>query len=80
MRNNECTIFLTTKHGYTQRYRKADEGWTQTGPNGVVRWMTAEQLLSHLLPAIAFGRVRLKVVPNAKVRARNTRLTRRAEK
>jgi hypothetical protein len=80
MKNTECTIFLTTKHGYTQRYRKADEGWTQTGPSGVVRRMTAEQLLSHLLPAIAFGHVRLRVVPDAKVKARKEHLTKLVEK
>jgi hypothetical protein len=70
MKNTECTILLTTKHGYTQTYRREEKRWTQTTPKGVVRQMTAEQLLSHLLPALAFGRVRLKVVPDAKVRAR----------
>ena len=80
MKNTECTIFLTTKRGYTQTYRRADKSWTQTSPKGVVRQMTAEQLLSHLLPALAFGHVRLKVVPEAKVRARNKYLTKPAER
>ena len=37
MKNTECTIYITTKHGWTQSYRKEKNGWTQTGPNGIVR-------------------------------------------
>ena len=67
MRNAECTIYITTKHGWTQRYRRDKNGWTQTGPNGVVRPMTAEQLLSHILPPLAAGnpdRLRVRVEPD----------------
>ena len=32
--------------------------------NGNVRAMTAEQLLSHILPPLAFGHVTVKVVPD----------------
>jgi hypothetical protein len=53
MKNTECTIYITTKHGWTQRYRKEKDGWIQTGPNGVVRPLSAEQLLSHILPLLA---------------------------
>jgi len=53
MKNNECTIYITTKRGYVQRYRKEKDGWTQTSPNGKVRQLTAEQLLSHILPPLA---------------------------
>jgi hypothetical protein len=53
LKNNECTIYITTKHGYTQRYRKEKNGWTQTNPNGKVRLVSAEQLLSHILPSLA---------------------------
>lgn len=52
MKNTECIIYITTKRGYTQIYRKDNDGWTQTSPNGKVRRMTAEQLLSHLLPPL----------------------------
>ncbi len=55
MKNTECTIYITTKHGWTQRYRKEKNGWTQTCPNGVVRPLSAEQLLSHILPLLAAG-------------------------
>jgi len=53
MKNNECIIYITTKLGYTQIYRREKSGWTQTSPNGKVRPMTAEQLLSHILPSLA---------------------------
>lgn len=67
MRNTECTIYITTKHGWTQRYRRDKNGWTQTGPNGVVRPMTAEQLPSHILPQLAAGnpdRLSVRVEPD----------------
>jgi hypothetical protein len=52
VKNTECTIYITTKNGWTQRYRKEKNGWTQTGPNGIVRSLSAEQLLSHILPLL----------------------------
>jgi hypothetical protein len=44
VKNTECTIYVTTKRG-----------WTQTSPNGIVRQFSAEQLLSHILPVHAAG-------------------------
>jgi len=35
------------------RFGKEKEGWFLTNSNGTVRPCTAEQLLSHLLPALA---------------------------
>ena len=64
MKNTECTIYITTKRGFEQRYRRTKNGWTQTGPNGVVRPMTAEQLLSHLLPPLAYGHANVRVEPD----------------
>lgn len=64
MKNDECTIYLIiTKSGWQQKYRKVKGVWTQT-TNGKVRKMTAEQLLSHILPVLAAGkksRVAIKV-------------------
>ena len=72
MKNTECTIYITTKHGRTWSYRKANNGWTQTGPTGTVRPLSAEQLLSHILPPLAAGnpdylsvRVELDVIEKA---------------
>ena len=66
MKNTECTIYIKTKHGKTQIYRKGKGGWTQTSSKGIVRHLTAEQLLSHLLPALAFGHVSVRVEPGNK--------------
>lgn len=52
MKNTECTIFITTKHGWTQRYHKEKTGWIQTCSNGTVHHLSAEQLLSHVLPLL----------------------------
>ena len=43
---------MITKRGSTQVYRRDDKGWTQKSSKGIVRRMTAEQFLSHLLPAL----------------------------
>ena len=67
MKNKNCTIYLITKHGSKQVYRKDKNGWTQTSSKGIVRRMTAEQLLSHLLPLLTVegkGRATIKVIKN----------------
>jgi hypothetical protein len=47
-------IYIITKSGnITQTYRKEKDGWTQTSSKGTVRSLTAEQLLSHILPPLA---------------------------
>ena len=68
MKNSECTIYMTTKHGTTQIYRKGENGWTQTSSKGIVRPITAEQLLSHILPPLAFGHAKVRVEPDKKFR------------
>ena len=61
MKNNECTIYIITKSGWKQTYKKVDDTWMQT-TNKVVRKMTAEQLLSHMLPLLIKGQSRAKLV------------------
>jgi hypothetical protein len=64
MKNADCIISLITKRGSTQIYRKDKRGWTQTSSKGMVRRMTAEQLLSHLLPPLTKaykGKVTIRV-------------------
>jgi len=53
MKNSECTIYIMSEHGWIQKYRKGKDGWTQTSSNGAVRSLSAEQLLSHILPLLA---------------------------
>jgi hypothetical protein len=64
MKNDECTIYIITKNGSTQSFRKDKEGWKQISSKGIVRSCTAEQVLSHILPPLAFGYSTLKVVPD----------------
>jgi hypothetical protein len=65
LKNSECTIYITTKRGYVQKYRKEESGWTQTIPSGKVRLLSAEQLLSHILPALAgVGPLSVRVEPD----------------
>lgn len=65
MRNNECTIYIETKHGWIQSYHKSNSGWVQTSRNGTVRQLSAEQLLSHILPPLAgIGHLTVRVEPD----------------
>jgi len=52
MKNDECVIYMTTTGGSVQVYKKDAKGWTQKSSRGIVRRMTPEQFLSHLLPAL----------------------------
>ena len=67
MKNSECTIYITSKHGWIQKYRKGKDGWIQTSSNGTVRALSAEQLLSHILPLLAeIGQFTVNVEPDNK--------------
>lgn len=54
MRNDECIIMFLNRDGKVlQTFQRDREGWFQTSSRGIVRRCTAEQTLSHLLPALA---------------------------
>lgn len=53
MGNTGYIIRITTKNGRTWKYLKEGNTWKQVGPTGRVHRLTAEQLLSHLLPPLA---------------------------
>ena len=53
MKNSECTIYIMSKHGWLQKFRKEKDGWTLTSSKGTLRSCSAEQLLSHMLPVLA---------------------------
>lgn len=58
MRNNEVTITMTTKHGAGRVFSKDDLGWYQhVESSGKTYRMSAEQVLSHLLPALLGQRI-----------------------
>lgn len=50
--NDSYTIFIGTKN-FTERYFKDKTGWLKISAKGREFQMTAEQVLNHLLPAIA---------------------------
>ena len=70
MKNSECTIYIMFKDRWIQKFEKGKDGWILTTTKGTVYPCSAEQLLSHLLPAIAGikGRyVTVKVEPDNKI-------------
>ena len=60
-KNTDYVIYIRTSHGQTWSHVKEGDGWTRTGPNGSVHRMSAEQLLSHLLPPLAADQPGLSV-------------------
>jgi hypothetical protein len=57
LKNDSYTIYLGTKN-FTEKYYKDKDGWLKISSKGNKFRMTAEQVLNHVLPAIA------KVKPN----------------
>jgi hypothetical protein len=60
-RNADYAVYITTKSGREWRHVRESDGWTRTGPTGRVHPITAEQLLSHLLPPLAGDQPSLSV-------------------
>ena len=50
--NESYTIFIGTKN-FTEKYHKDKTGWLKISAKGKEFRMTAEQVLNHLLPALA---------------------------
>ena len=55
MRNTECVVRFTTSRGTVQTWHRDQRGWVETSSRGIERRATAEQFLSHLLPALERG-------------------------
>jgi len=53
MKNSECTIYIMSKNGCIQKFRKEKDGWVQTSSKGIERSCSAEQVISHILPILA---------------------------
>jgi hypothetical protein len=69
MKNSECIITFITKGGSKQIWYKDKKGWKQKSGAGIIRRVTAEQFLSHLLPALTpayKNRLTIKVVRKIK--------------
>lgn len=52
LKNNSYIIYIGTKN-FTEKYYKDKKGWLKISAQGKEFRMTAEQMLNHLLPAIA---------------------------
>ena len=50
--DDSYTIYIGTKN-FTEKYYKDKEGWLKISAKGNKFQMTAEQVLNHLLPALA---------------------------
>jgi len=61
MRNDECKIRVITPSSKEQVFLKEEGHWVQISTRGIKRQCTAEQVLSHLLPALFYRRVTTKV-------------------
>jgi hypothetical protein len=46
-------IIIRSKTGKTERYYRDEDGWLKVSMRGRTFRMTAEQVLNHVLPAIA---------------------------
>jgi hypothetical protein len=52
LKNEAYVIYMGTKN-FTEKYYKDKKGWVKISSRGNEFRMTAEQVLNHLLPAIA---------------------------
>ncbi len=52
LKNESYVIFVGTKK-FTEKYYKDEKGWVKISARGKEFRMTAEQVLNHLLPAVA---------------------------
>lgn len=52
LKNDSYVIYLGTRN-FTERYYRDKDGWVKISARGRKFRMTAEQVLNHLLPAVA---------------------------
>ena len=50
---NDSYVIMMGTQNFTETYYKDKDGWVKISARGKMFRMTAEQLLNHLLPAIA---------------------------
>jgi hypothetical protein len=58
---NESFVILMGTKGFTERYYRDKTGWVKVSAKGRTFRATAEQVLNHLLPALAGIRPNLTV-------------------
>ena len=50
---NDSYVILIGTHNFTERYGRDQTGWVKVSARGRTFRMTAEQVLNHILPALA---------------------------
>ena len=65
LKNESYVILMGTKN-FTEKYYKDEKGWVKISAKGNIFRMTAEQVLNHLLPAIA------GIKPNIRIKVEHT--------
>ena len=58
--NDSYVILIGTKN-FTERYRRDKKGWFKVSSRGRIFRMTAEQVLNHVLPAVAGIKPNLRI-------------------
>ena len=69
MKNDECTIYIMKGEKCVNKFRKSQTGWSLTIASGRIFPCSCEQMVSHLLPALAFADKKgliVKVIPDKK--------------
>jgi hypothetical protein len=69
--NNSYIIWMGTKN-FTERYDRDKAGWRKVSARGRTFRMTAEQVLNHLLPALAGLKPKLSIVVEHRPKAAKT--------
>lgn len=60
LKNDSYIILMSTKN-FTEKYYRDEQGWLKISARGKKFRMTAEQVLNHLLPAVAGIKPNLKL-------------------
>jgi hypothetical protein len=58
--NDSYVIYMSTRN-FTERYYRDQAGWLKVSARGQKFRMTAEQVLNHLLPAVAGVKPKLTI-------------------
>ena len=58
---NDCYVIFLSGKTWTERYRRDKSGWLKISARGRKFHATAEQVLNHLLPALAGVKGDMKV-------------------
>jgi hypothetical protein len=74
--NDSYTIFIGTKN-FTERYYRDKAGWLKISARSREFRMTAEQVLNHLLPAIAG--VKANIIWKVEHRGQKSQIRRKAK-